>query len=90
MKDWSKDPKTLLAMIGVIFTVVAWVTVQEISVRALEVAVAKHSKTPLRLQKLETVQGYIRKDVEEIKRIVKQNALTVQQIHRNVNRNIAR
>lgn len=88
--SWAQDPKTLMALIGVVFAIGSWVAIQESAVSALETAVAKHSKTPLRLQKLETVQGYIRKDVEEIKRIVKQNALTVREIHRNVNRNSAR
>ena len=72
--SWHNKPHTMIAIIAFIFGLgVAW-TNQTFRVAALESVIKKHESVPDRLFKLEIDLGYVRKDVTDIKDIVKQNS----------------
>lgn len=62
--------KSVIAVVIAVFAWGGWVYTQDVRVSALEARVKQYTMTPLRLQKLETVQGYIRTDIKGVKKEV--------------------
>lgn len=62
-----------MIVLGLVFSIGSTTAVLMYKVESLAGTVEKYESTPLRLQKLETVQGYIRNDVEDTKEQVAKN-----------------
>ncbi len=74
---WHQKPSLILTLIGLIFAGGGWLYVTDFRAEAIEKRLNSHSKLEMhpragdRLIRLETHMGYVRRDVTDIKDLVK-------------------